>query len=116
MLIVEPRALHPPAAPAGTPGHRAFSPGQAARITGAAYLVTNATSLCSEFVVRAKLIVRGEAAVTAANIIANAQLFRLGIFLDLITCAGVVVLNLALAVLSLPAAALVPLALVIAPS
>ncbi len=99
MLITEPRPLHPsaaPAAPTGAPGHRAFSPRQAARIAGVAYLVTNATSLFSEFVVRAKLIVPGEAAVTAANIIANAQLFRLGIFLDLITCAGVVVLNLAL--------------------
>ena len=69
---------------------------QAAAIAGAAYLITDATSIFSEFFVRATLIVSGDAARTASNIVAHAQLFRLSIVCDLLGCAGVVILNLAL--------------------
>lgn len=73
----------------------AWSPRQAARIAGAAYLITDATAIFSEFS-RATLIVSGDAARTAGNIVAHAQLFRVGIVVDLLTCVAVVILNLAL--------------------
>jgi len=72
-----------------------WSPRQAARIAGAAYLITDATSIYAIFV-RSSLIVSGDAARTATNIGAHAQLFRVGIVSDLLTGAGVVILNLAL--------------------
>ena len=68
---------------------------RAARIAGAAYLITDATSILA-IVVRSRLIVSGDAARTAGNIAAHARLFRVGIVADLLTGAGVVILNLAL--------------------
>lgn len=75
---------------------RAFSLRQAARVAGAAYIITGATAVFAEFFVRSTLIAGGDAARTANNIVANAQLFRVGIVCDLLTWAGVIVLNLAL--------------------
>jgi hypothetical protein len=74
----------------------AFSPRQVAAIAGAAYLITDAGAIFSEFFVRPTLVVSGDAARTASNIVAHAQLFRAGIASDLLTAAGVVILNLAL--------------------
>jgi hypothetical protein len=76
--------------------HRAFSPQLAARIAGAAYLITNATAEFNLFFVRPRIFVAGDAARTASNIMAHAQLYRLAIIMDLLTVAGVVVLNVAL--------------------
>ena len=66
-----------------------------ARVIGATYLVTDATSIYAIFV-RSSLVVSGDVARTATNIAAHAQLFRAGIVADVITGAGVVILNLAL--------------------
>lgn len=74
----------------------AFSPRQVAAIAGATYLITDATAIFSQFFVRATLIVSGDAARTAGNIVAHAQLFRFSILCDVIGCAGVVILNVAL--------------------
>lgn len=73
-----------------------FPPQQAGAIAGATYLITVATAIFSEFFVRSTLIVSGDAARTASNIVAHAQLFRFSIVCDLLGCAGVVILNLAL--------------------
>jgi hypothetical protein len=74
----------------------AFSPRHAAAIAGAAYLITTATAIFSQFFVYSTLIVRADAARTASNIVAHSQRFRVAIFCDLLTCAGVVILNVAL--------------------
>lgn len=73
----------------------AFSPRHAAAIAGAMYLITWATTILTGFVMH-RLIVGGDAARTASNIVAHAQLFRVGIVSDLLTVAGCVILNLAL--------------------
>lgn len=69
---------------------------QAARIAGAAYLITNVTAEFNLFFVRPRLFVAGDVARTASNIAAHAQLYRVAIVMDLLTVAGCVVLNLAL--------------------
>lgn len=74
----------------------AFSPRQAAKIAGAAYVIQYVTSVFPEFYVRPALIVTGDAARTASNIAAHAQLFRLAIVSDLLAGVAVIVLNLAL--------------------
>lgn len=68
----------------------------AARVAGIAYLVTFATANFAEFYVDSKLIVDGDSAKTAANIIASERLFRLGIASNLFTFAAVVPLIVAL--------------------
>jgi hypothetical protein len=73
----------------------AWSARQAARIAGAAYLVTSATSF-SNLYFSSRLAVPGDFARTATNIVANAQLFRVMILFELVTCVGCVVLNVAL--------------------
>jgi hypothetical protein len=73
----------------------AWSPRQAARIAGAAYLITSGTSFWNLFV-SSTLIAGRDSALTAANIVANAPLFRVYILFELLTCAGCVVLNAAL--------------------
>jgi Domain of unknown function (DUF4386) len=60
------------------------------------YLITDATAIFSEFFVRSTLIAGSDAARTASNIVAHAQLFRVGVVFDLLTGAGCVILNLAL--------------------
>ncbi|HEY4954444.1 MAG TPA: DUF4386 domain-containing protein [Gemmatimonadaceae bacterium] len=78
-----------------TPASNTWTPQRAAKIAGAAYLLTYAP-VYSWLVVYPKLFVAGDFARTATNIMAHAQLFRLTIVLDLLTVAGVVILNLAL--------------------
>lgn len=73
-----------------------FSFQQVARIAGAAYLIQYVTSVFPEFYVRPALIVSGDAARTAGNIVAHAQLFRLALVSDLLAGVAVVVLNAAL--------------------
>ena len=73
-----------------------FSPRQAARIAGAAYLVQYVTSVFPEFYVRPSLIVTGDVALTATNIVAHEQLFRVAIVSDVLAGVAVVILNAAL--------------------
>jgi Domain of unknown function (DUF4386) len=54
------------------------------------------TSVFPELYVRPALIVTGDAARTASNILAHAQLFRIAIVCDLLAGAAVVILNVAL--------------------
>jgi uncharacterized protein DUF4386 len=68
----------------------------AAKIVGIAYLVALVTANFAEIYVPSRLIVANDATRTAANIIAGARLFRLGIAADLITFAIDVVLIVAL--------------------
>src|SRR5438093_2205553 len=72
---------------------------QAARIAGAIYLSMVFTAAFSLLYIPSKLIVRGNAAATAANILAHETLFRLSIFGDLIgqvifICLGVALYRL----------------------
>ena len=85
---------HPPSATTHPRG--AFSPLQTARIAGAAYLIQYVTSVYPEFFVRPALIVAGDAARTASNIVAHEQMFRVAIVSDLLAGVAVVVLNAAL--------------------
>ena len=73
-----------------------FSSRRVAMIAGAAYLIQYVTSVFPEFYVRPALIVTGDAARTASNIVAHAQLFRFAIVCDLLAGVAVVGLNAAL--------------------
>jgi hypothetical protein len=84
------------------PAKGVLTPRQAAMIAGAAYLITDVTSIFAEFYVRPTLIAGGDAARTASNIVAHAQLFRVGVVSDVLTSAGLVILNLALYELLVP--------------
>lgn len=64
----------------------------AARIVGFLYLFQMATAIFGQVFVRDQLIVRGDAARTAQNILESERLFRLSIAGDLITYTGVIVL------------------------
>jgi hypothetical protein len=55
-----------------------------ARLTGALYLVIFAGGLFSELYVRGSLVERGDAAATAANLLREEGLFRLGFAIDLV--------------------------------
>jgi hypothetical protein len=81
--------------PHTTTAPEAFSPRQLAAIAGAAYLITSAASLWN-FSLYSTMIVSGDSARTAANIVANAQPFRLFILFDLLQPIGCIVLNVAL--------------------
>ena len=74
----------------------AWSPQVAARIAGAAYLLTNVTAESSLFFVLPRLVVAGDVARTVSNIAVHTTLFRVAILLDLLTIAGCVILNVAL--------------------
>lgn len=80
------------------------SQSKAARIAGLLYLVAMATGLFAEFYVHfpSILIISGDAAKTASNIMAKEQLYRIGIANNLITFAIDVVLIWALYVLLKP--------------
>ena len=80
-----------------TPGQRT-----AAKIVGLLYLVQMATGVFGEIVARGRLIVPGDAARTAQNIMAGEPLFRLSIAGDLLTYIGVIVLIWAFYVLVRP--------------
>jgi hypothetical protein len=62
-----------------------FSPQAYARISGVLYLIIIAAGLFAEAFVRSRLIVPADAAATAANILAQETLFRVGIAADLST-------------------------------
>jgi hypothetical protein len=72
-----------------------LSPQRYARVGGALYLVIIVTALFAEAFVRGRLIVSGNAAATAANIMGSQALFRLGLASDMLNC----VLDVALAVI-----------------
>ena len=63
----------------------------AARVVGAVYLF-GFVAIFNQFYVRGRLIVEGNAAETARNIIAHERLFRLGTAVDLVEIASIVVL------------------------
>ncbi|WP_342664126.1 DUF4386 domain-containing protein [Segetibacter koreensis] len=80
------------------------SQSKAARLAGLLYLVAMATGLFAEFYVHfpSTLVASGDAAKTAANIIAKERLYRIGIANNIITFAIDVVLIWALYVLLRP--------------
>jgi len=63
---------------------------RAATIAGSLYVITMATSMIAEMACVAPLIVRGDVAATAANIIAHQTQFRIGIATMLFTTLAVV--------------------------
>ncbi len=75
---------------------------KAARVAGFTYLFAMLTATFAEFYVRAHLIVYGNAAETARNIMAHERLFRLSIASNLITYAADVVLLVAIYVILKP--------------
>ncbi len=66
------------------PEKRAAAPTMLARIAGALYLYIFVAGLFAEAFVRGRLVVPGDAAATAANIVANETLFRIGFTGELI--------------------------------
>lgn len=74
----------------------------AARVAGFICLLTMATAVFAHYGISAHLVVAGDAAETARNIIAHERLFRIKIACDLIYGAGVVVLVTALYVILEP--------------
>ncbi len=85
-----------------TPRIRPLSTRTLARLTGLLYLLIFVTAGFSEGVVRASLIVPGDATTTAANIVAAESLFRLGIVSDLIAFSADAVVAVLLYVLLRP--------------
>lgn len=69
---------------------------KAARIAAFACLISFVTVVSVNFGIFARLIVRGDPAQTARNILAHERLFRIGIAGDMVYCVGVVVLLTAL--------------------
>jgi hypothetical protein len=65
---------------------------KAARVAGFTCLLTLAIVVFANFVIHERLIVAGDAAATARNIMAHQRLFRIGIACGLIYSAGLVVL------------------------
>ncbi len=75
---------------------------KAARIAGLAFPISFVTVVSVNFGIFARLIVRGDPAQTARNILAHERLFRVGIAGDVVYCVGVVVLLTALYVVLKP--------------
>lgn len=69
---------------------------QAARLAGVALLVSWPLVVYANFAIQDRLVVAGDAAATARNLLAHAGLFRLGIAFDLIHCAALLALTVAL--------------------
>jgi hypothetical protein len=80
----------------------ATSPQTYARTAGLFYLVVIATAMFAEGFVRGRLVVSGNAAATAANIMGSQTLFRTGLAADLINCALDVAVAVILYVLLTP--------------
>ena len=74
----------------------------AARIAGLAFPISFAIVVAVNFGIFARLIVSGNPAETARNILAHETLFRVGIAGDMVYCVGVVVLLTALYVILKP--------------
>ena len=70
--------------PGNEEGIKMDSPNKAARIAGLLYLLSLPLAMFPEMFVRQRLIVPGDAAATASNIMANELLFRFGIMSDII--------------------------------
>src|SRR5437762_2960711 len=64
------------------------SPRAQARIAGGVYLATGLSSVLGEMLVRGRLIVAGDPAATAANILSHSSLWRAGGVADLVAAAG----------------------------
>ncbi len=75
---------------------------KAARVAGFAYLLTLPFVVVANFAIHDRLIVAGNFADTARNIMAHERLFRISIACDLIYCTGVVVVLTALYVILKP--------------
>ena len=75
---------------------------KAARVAGLTCLLTLAIVVFANFVIHERLMVAGDAAATARNIMAHQRLFRIGIACGLIYSAGLVVLLTALYVILKP--------------
>src|SRR2546427_2483418 len=75
---------------------------KAAKVAGFTYLFTLPFVVFANFAIHDRLIVAGNAAETARNIMAHERLFRISIACDLIYCAGLVVLLTALYVILKP--------------
>ena len=75
---------------------------KAARVAGFTYLITLAAVVFAQFGIHDRLLIEGNAAETAQNIVAHERLFRISIACDLFYCAGVVVLLTALYVILKP--------------
>ncbi|MBV8066432.1 MAG: DUF4386 domain-containing protein [Candidatus Eremiobacteraeota bacterium] len=81
------------------------SPKVAARVAGVAYLVCVVTGLFAEVAVRGSVIVSGDAAATARNILASEGLYRLGFAADLVGSVAYLVVTLLLYQLLKPVSA-----------
>jgi hypothetical protein len=68
----------------------AVSPKRQARIAGALYLVVILAGMFAEVFIRPKIFVSGDAAATARNLSAHAQLYRVGLLTDLLTVVAAV--------------------------
>jgi len=79
-----------------------ISPSKAARIAGIGYLVIIVAGIFAEFVIRSRLIISGDAAATAANIIGSEWLFRISIASDLIMLIADIIVAWALYMLLKP--------------
>lgn len=76
---------------------------QAARIAGLAYPISFVTVVAVNFGIIGPLIIRGDPAQTARNILAQETLFRIGVVGDAVYCIGAVALSAALYVILRPA-------------
>jgi hypothetical protein len=74
-----------------------------ARTGGILYLYIIVAALFGEMAVRGRLIVRGDAAATASNILGSETLFRLGLAGEVLTCVCDAALAVILYVLFRPA-------------
>ncbi len=74
----------------------------AARVAGLVFPISFAIVVAVTFGIFARLIVRGNPAETARNILAHETLFRIGVAGDMVYCVGVVVLLTALYVILKP--------------
>jgi hypothetical protein len=74
----------------------------AAKVAGFLYVFLMLVALFSEFYVRLRLIVPDNPAQIAANLALSERLFRIGVFGDIITCAGDIALICALYVVLKP--------------
>lgn len=74
---------------------------RAARVAGFMFLFTMVTAISSA-AIRSELVVDGNAAQSASNIMAEQGLFRVSIALDLFTFASIVVLPVALYIVLKP--------------
>jgi hypothetical protein len=79
-----------------------ITPNQAARTAGAAWLIVILTGIAAEFFIRMPLMEPGDAAATAANIVAAQGRFRIGIAADVVMLVFDVIAAVALYVLFRP--------------